>query len=89
MPQDKDKFMQQEKSNLIKIFGRSLLDGWISRGIQWRREFVAKNIHPDKFLEMPKSNEMLEEYHKLSPQARIQALNILIRRKYFGDIKIR
>jgi hypothetical protein len=75
---------------MFDISFSSFIDGWLGRGIRWRQEFVAKNIHPERFLAMhPRSHEMLEEYLKLSPQSRVQALNILTRYNFFEIIRIR
>ena len=51
--------------------------GWIS--IQWREEFVAKDICPDKFLAMPEGKKQLAQYLALPPQGKVQFLNRIAR----------
>ena len=58
--------------------------GWIVGGdIQWRQEFVDKNIHPDRFLDLPGAEGMLASYLRLPKQARVIFLNTLERRYTF------
>ena len=60
--------------------------GWMSGGIKWREEFVAKDIDPDKFLALPDGSNLLQQYLKLAPQAKVQFLNILTRRDHLFDL---
>ena len=53
--------------------------GWISGGIQWREEFVAKDIDPDKFLAIPEGEKQLAQYLALPPQGKVQFLNRITR----------
>lgn len=63
--------------------------GWISGGIQWREEFVAKDLDPDKFLALPEGNSLLNQYLALPPQGRVQFLNMLTRKPtLFNVVKI-
>ena len=63
--------------------------GWISGGIQWREEFVAKDIDPDKFLAMPEGEKQIAQYLALPPQGKVQFLNRITRSaELFGLLKI-
>jgi hypothetical protein len=63
--------------------------GWISNGIQWREEFVAKDIDPDKFLALTKGTDRLAQYLALPPQGKVQFLNRITRSaELFSLLKI-
>jgi len=77
-------------TTMLKEIFTAAKKGWISGGVKWREEFVAKDIDPDKFLALPNNQgiEMLQKYLLCTPQSKIQFLNMTVRSNLFKFIKI-
>lgn len=57
--------------------------GWDSAGVQWRKEFIEHGVHPDKFAELPNSQNLLDRYLTLDKQSKVQFLNTMQRNYKF------
>lgn len=64
----------------MKSIIKAIKDGWQSGGIQWREEFIKKNINPDSFLELPGAKDLLAQYLALQDQNKVIFLNTIYRK---------